>query len=330
METGVHGSFLRDIQDQSPSGESGSGEGPSLCQDRTTGDGVRLAKKNFKKGRSMNELKSYVSEGEPLSIRKQCDLIGIPRSLIYYKEAGESEENMRIMRLMDEEHLEHPTHGVLQMQDFLLSTGINVNHKRVRRLLRKMGIMAIFPKRNLSKLGHAKHIRPYLLRDLEITRPNQVWEVDITYIPMAKGFMYLTAIIDVYSRYIVGWDVFNSMDAENTLDVFKKAISRHGMPRIINSDQGSQFTSALWIGYIEGDLKGQIKISMDGKGRATDNIFIERFWRTIKRDYVYICPAEDGTQLYQGLQTFIEYYNNKKTHQGIERKIPVQVYQKIA
>ena len=274
----------------------------------------------------MKDIISYVSDNEAISIRKQCELLEMPRSNVYYQAVGESEENLRVMRLMDEEFLEHPTHGVLQMQDFLFALGIVANTKRVRRLLRKMGIMAICPRRNLSKLGHAKYIRPYLLRGMEITRPNQVWAIDITYIPLKKGFMYLTAIIDVYSRFIVGWDVFNSLDAENSLSVLKKAITQYGMPEIINSDQGSQFTCVLWTEYIESELKGQIKISMDGKGRATDNIFIERFWRTIKRDYVYLYPPENGTELYQGIQKFIDYYNNKKSHQGIKRRVPAALY----
>lgn len=278
----------------------------------------------------MKDLKSYVSDNAIISIRTQCELLGISRSSAYYQAVGESEENLRVMRLMDEEFLLHPTHGVLQMQDFLFALGLVVNAKRVRRLLRKMGIMAIFPQKNLSKIGHAKHIRPYLLRGLKVNRPNQVWAIDITYIPMAKGFMYLTAIIDVFSRYIVGWDVSNSLDAENSLSVLKKAIAQYGMPEIINSDQGSQFTCALWTGYIEGSLKGQIKISMDGKGRAIDNIFIERFWRTLKRDYVYIFVPESGAELYRGLYSFIDYYNNKKTHQGIDRKIPALVYAQVA
>lgn len=278
----------------------------------------------------MKDLKCYISDNEQLSVRKQCDLLGLSRSNVYYHMVGESEENLRIMRLMDEEFLDHPTHGVLQMQDFLFALGILANTKRVRRLLRKMGIMAIYPGRNLSKLGQVKYIRPYLLRGLEIKRPNQLWAIDITYIPLAKGFMYMTAIIDVYSRFVVGWDVFNSLDAENSLSVLKKAIGQYGIPEIINSDQGSQFTCALWVEYIENELKGQTKISMDGKGRATDNIYIERFWRTVKRDYVYLHSPENGTELYQGLHTFIEYYNNKKTHQGIERSIPALIYKQVA
>ena len=184
-------------------------------------------------------------------------LVEICRSSIYYKTAEESEENLNLMRLMDEHYLDQPTYGVLQMQDFLFLCGFIVNHKRVRRLLRKMGLMAIYPKRNLSKLGNAKYIRPYLLKGLKAVRPNQVWAVDITYIPMTGGFMYLTAIIDLYSRYIVGWDIFNTLDAENTLEVLKQAIARHGKPEIINSDQGSQFTCELWTEYLD---KEEIKI----------------------------------------------------------------------
>ena len=283
-----------------------------------------MAKKNFKKSRTMNELKKYISDNEPLSIRRQCELLELNRSSVYYEAVGENDENLQIMRLMDEEFLEHPTHGVIQMQDFLFALNFTVNHKRVRRLLRKMGIMALYPKRNLSKLGHAKYIRPYLLRGLQIVRPNQVWAIDITYIPMAKGFMYLTAIIDVYSRYVVAWDIFNTLDAENSLVVLKKAISLNGKPEIINSDQGSQFTCELWTQYAEKEAK--ITISMDGRGRATDNIFIERLWRTVKQDYVYIRPPSDGKDLYKGLNKFFEYYNNVKTHQGIERVIPVSLY----
>lgn len=272
----------------------------------------------------MNELKGFVSDNEKLSIRKQCELLDMNRSNYYYQPREEKPENLHFMRLMDEFWLKHPTYGVLQMQDFLMSIGYLVNHKRVRRLLRKMGIMAIYPKKNLSKLGNAKYIRPYLLRNLSVDRPNQVWAIDITYIPMEKGFMYLTAIIDLYSRYVVGWDISNSLEAIHSLDVLKKAIKAHGAPDIINSDQGSQFTSALWTEYLDNT---EIKVSMDGKGRAIDNIFIERLWRTVKQDHVYLYPAQDGWELYQGLNEFFTEYNTKKTHQGIGRRIPLMVYQ---
>ena len=275
----------------------------------------------------MKELKKYVTKDKHLSIRKQCELIGITRSNIYYKTNMESDENLHIMMLMDQYYLKHPTYGVLQMQDYLFTMGFIVNHKRVRRLLRRMGIMAIYPKPNLSRLGEAKYIRPYLLRKLEIDHPNHVWAIDITYIPMAKGFMYLTAIVDVYSRFVVGWNISNNLEAQNCLLVLKGAIKRYGMPEIVNSDQGSQFTSALWTEYLD---KAKIEISMDGKGRAIDNIFIERLWRTVKQDYIYINPIQNGLELYQGLEEFFEHYNHLKAHQGIGRVPPKSLYRPAA
>jgi len=286
-----------------------------------------LVKKKVVEGRDMSEIKELLSLQDQLSIRHQCDLLGINRSSIYYKPQGESDENLQIMRLIDEHHLVHPTYGVLQMQDYLITTGYQANHKRVRRLMGLMCINVIYPRRNLSKLGHAKYIRPYLLRGLKIVRPNQVWEIDITYIPMYKGFMYLVAIIDVYSRFVVAWDVFNSLDAENSLAVLIQAIDQYGKPEIINSDQGSQFTCALWTQYVE---QSGIRISMDGKGRAIDNIFIERLWRTVKQDYVYLNPVSNGLELFQGLKDFFTFYNTRKAHQGIARQIPAERYNSAA
>ena len=275
----------------------------------------------------MKEILSYISENKKISIRAQCELLAVNRSSVYYQPVPESEENLVIMRLMDEHHPEHPTHVVLQIQDYLFSCSFIVNTRWVRRLLRLMGIMALYPKRNLSTLGLAKYIRPYLLRGLEITRPNQIWGIDITYITMAKGFMYMTAIIDLYNRYVVGWDVFNNFNAENTLSVLKEAMERYGKPKIINSDQGSQFTSALYTEFVE---QAGIRTSMDGKGRATDNIFIERFWRSLKQDNVYLRPAERGTELFLGLKKYVNYYNNHKTHQGIVRNTLVELYKQVA
>ena len=275
----------------------------------------------------MKERKAMVKPNKRLSIRRQCKLASVNRSGVYYKPATESQENLNIMRLMDEHYLHYPTHGVLQIQDFLTSRGFKVNHKRVRRLLRKMGIMAIYPKKNLSKLGNAQYIYPYLLKGFRITRPNQVWATDITYIPMKHGFMYLTAIIDLYSRFVVAWDISNSLDAESVLSVLKRAIKAHGKPEIINSDQGSQFTCPLWVEYVKGN---GIRISMDSKGRALDNIFIERLWRTVKQDYVYLNPAENGIELYKGLKGFFQYYNYQKPHQGIGRVSPVTLYKKVS
>ena len=275
----------------------------------------------------MNQRRELVDNQHILSTRRQCDILSVHRSGLYYKPQGEKQENLEIMRIMDEHYLKHPTAGVIRMQDLLFSLSIVANHKRVRRLLRLMGLMAIYPKRNLSKLGLSKYIRPYLLKGLKIERPNQVWAIDITYIPMKKGFLYLTAIIDLYSRYIVGWGISNTLDAEASLSVMKQAIKEHGKPEIINSDQGSQFTCEDWIELMTTD---GILISMDGKGRAIDNIFIERFWRSLKYDYVYLNPANNGLELYQGLKEYFNYYNNELHHQGIGRRIPVELYKPAA
>jgi putative transposase len=262
-----------------------------------------------------------------MSIRRQCEVLSIHRSGLYYKPKGEKQENLEIMRIMDEHYLKHPTAGVFRMQDHLLTLSIVANHKRVRRLLRLMGLMAIYPKKNLSKLGQKKYIYPYLLKDLKIEHANQVWAIDITYIPMKNGFLYLTAIIDIYSRYIVGWGISNTLAAETSLSVLKQAIKEHGKPEIINSDQGSQFTCEDWVEYLKTE---DIKISMDGKGRAIDNIFIERFWRSLKYDHVYLNPANDGLELYNGLKEYFRYYNYDLHHQGIGRRIPATLYKPAA
>jgi putative transposase len=275
----------------------------------------------------MSQRRELIDNQHLLSVRRQCDLLTLHRSGLYYKPKGETPENLEIMRLMDEHYLKHPTEGVIRVQDFLLIMGFLVNHKRVRRLLRLMGLMAIYPKKNLSKLGMKKYIHPYLLKGMKINRPNQVWAIDITYIPMKNGFMYMTAIIDVYSRYIVGWGISNTLEAEVSLEVLKQAIRDHGKPEIINSDQGSQFTCEDWVEYLK---EVDIKISMDGKGRAIDNIFIERFWRTLKYDHVYLYPAKDGLELYQGVKEYIRYYNHVLHHQGIGRKIPAELFKRAA
>ena len=275
----------------------------------------------------MKERQQLIDNEHHLSMRKQSELLSINRSGLYYKPIGETTYNLDLIRLMDEHFLKHPTAGVIAMQDHLRSMDQWVNIKRIRRLLRLMGIMAIYPRRNLSKLGLKQYIHPYLLKGLSIDRPNQVWAIDITYIPMKSGFMYLTVIIDVYSRFIVGWGISNSLEAEASLEVLKTAINRYGKPEIINSDQGSQFTCKDWIEYL---TKETIKISMDSKGRAIDNIYIERFFRTLKREHVYLNPARDGLELYVGLEEYFHYYNNQRTHQGIERRVPVTLFHHAA
>jgi len=275
----------------------------------------------------VNQLRKLVDTKHDLSVRRQCELLTIHRSGLYYKPCGEKPENLEIMRIMDEHYLKHPSEGVIRVQDLLLVMGFVVNHKRVRRLLRLMGLMAIYPKRNLSKLGLQKYIHPYLLKGLDIDHSNKAWAIDVTYIPMKNGFLYLTAIIDLYSRYVVGWGISNSLEADATLSVLKQAIKDHGKPEIINSDQGSQFTCEKWVNYLKDE---DIQISMDGKGRWIDNIFIERLWRSVKHDHVYLYPASDGLELYQGLKEHFRYYNHELHHQGIGRRIPADLYKPAA
>ena len=263
----------------------------------------------------------FVRPAWTLSVRKQCELLSVPRGQLYYTPKEERPENLQIMRIMDEHLLTHPTEGVRSMVHLLKDHHFNVNPKRIRRLFGVMGYRAIYARRNLSKLGLAQYIKPYLLRGMKITRPNQVWCTDITYIPMRRGFLYLTAVMDVYSRKILAWGISNTLEAAWCIKVVEEAIERYGTPEIINSDQGSQYTSFAWGNFME---KQGIKISMDGKGRATDNAWIERFWRTIKKDHLYLNPAETGTELYQQVEYFITYYNNRY-HQGIKNK-PNNIY----
>lgn len=277
--------------------------------------------------RSVNERLHLVSgKFARLSIRKQCKLLNVNRSTLYFKPKGEKPENLHLMDQMDRLFLQDPTLGVLGMQDELLDLGYHACAGRIRRLARKMGIEPIYPKRSLSKLGKAKYVHPYLLRHMKIERPNQVWAIDITYIPMANGFMYLTAIIDIYSRYIVGWQISNSLEKETQTELLAEAIRVHGKPGVINSDQGSQYTSAHWEGFLKDN---GIKISMDGKGRATDNAFIERFFRTLKWKHIYLYPAKDGMALYTGVDRFMNKYNNRR-HRGINRNRPSELYQQAA
>lgn len=226
------------------------------------------------------------------------------------------------MKAIDKINLKYPRFGALRIKNELEEQGFNVNVKRIRRLMKKMSIEVIYPKRNLSKLGRAEYIRPYLLRNLNFTRANQVWQIDISYVPMKKGFMYLTVVIDVYSRFIVGWQLSNSLEKETQTELINELIKKHGKPEIINSDQGSQYTSKKWIECLN---KHNVKISMDGKGRATDNIFVERFFRTIKYDYIYLNPAKTGLDLYLGIKDFIEGYNKRK-HQGINNQKPINLF----
>lgn len=256
-----------------------------------------------------------ISEGhKTLSIRKQCEILAVPRSSVYYQPVGEKPENVKMMNLMDKHLLFHPTEGVISMVDWLKEKGYPVGPKRIRRLFRLMGHHTLYRRKNLTKGALKEFIKPYLLKGMKITHANQVWCTDITYIPMAKGFMYMTAFIDVYSRKIVGWGISNSMSKKWCLEVLKDAIKRHGKPEIINSDQGSQYTSSTWLHFLE---ENQIRVSMDGKGRATDNTWIERFWKSLKHNHIYLNPCDTGLELFEGVKTYMDYYH-QKIHQTLK------------
>ena len=260
-----------------------------------------------------------------MSIVKQCRTLNVHRSGIYYKPKGETQLNLKLMRLMDEHYLHHPFKGAKRMHTWLkLDKGYRVSRKRVERLYYKvMGLQAIMPGKHTSRRHKAHKVYPYLLRNLDIDRPNQVWAMDITYIPMHKGFMYKVAIIDLYSRYMVGWSVSNSMDAEWCAEVLKEAIAEHGCPEILNTDQGSQFTSEV---FVQAVLGNGIRLSMDGKGRAIDNAFIERFWRSLKYEKIYLNPPKDGTELYVLCAEYMEFYNHHRRHTSLKDRIPGDVF----
>ena len=277
---------------------------------------------------SLTQRRDMVSVSSPdWSIHKQCEMLSIHRSGLYYKPEEESEENLNLMRLIDEQYLSTPFYGFRKMTEHLRKLGYGVNRKRVRRLMRLMGLMAIYQKPNTSQANKLHRKYPYLLKNLSIEHTNQVWAADITYVPMKQGFMYLMAIIDLHSRYVVNWSISNSMEADWCADVVKQAIEQHGKPKIFNTDQGSQFTSEVFLQTLESN---DIQISMDGKGRALDNIFIERLWRSVKYENIYLNAYADGGQLYQGLNQYFEFYNAKRFHQSLAYKTPESVYLKAA
>ena len=262
-----------------------------------------------------------------ICVQRQCELLSIHRSGFYYTGVGESELNLDLMKVIDEHFLKYPFKGSRRMSVWLNEQGYKINRKRIQRLYQLMGLSTIYPKPNLSKSDPAAYKYPYLLRGLKIERNNQVWAIDITYIPMKKGFMYLAAIIDLNSRFVINWSLSNTMEAEWICETVKEAILLHGKAEILNSDQGSQFTSNAYIALL---LDQGILISMDGKGRATDNIFIERLWRSLKYEYVYLNPPTDGHDLYQGLQGWFNFYNKERHHQSLNNKKPSEIYLKAA
>lgn len=257
------------------------------------------------------------------SIVQQCKLLKISRTSVYYKPQGEKLENLKLMRLMDEQYLKTPCYGSRSMVTFLNRLGYDNNRKRIQRLMRLMGLVAIYPKPKTSKSHPAHKIYPYLLRNLYIDHPNQVWATDITYLPVEKGFMYLVAIMDWHSRKVLSWRVSNTMESDFCVEALKEAIHNFGCPEIFNTDQGSQFTSDAFTGVLK---KNEIQISMDGRGRFQDNIFIERLWWTLKYHYFYLRTFENGSKLRSGLKEWFQYYNEERFHQSMENWTPDEIY----
>jgi putative transposase len=258
-----------------------------------------------------------------LSVARQCGLVGLARSSYYHEPMGtESPENLRLMRQLDELYLKRPFFGSPRMTDWLQELGWAVNEKRVARLMRVMGLQAVVPGPHTSR-RHPQHlVYPYLLRGIEIRAPNEVWCADITYIPMRMGYLYLVAVMDWFSRYVLAWELSNSLDTDFCLRTLDRALGK-ATPRIFNTDQGAQFTSAEFTARL---LKSGIRVSMDGRGRATDNIFVERLWRTIKYEDVYLRDYIDGTATRLGLTRYFRFYNTQRRHQALGKRTPAEVH----
>lgn len=264
-----------------------------------------------------------IEPGHPsLSIRRQCALVGLNRASYYLEAVGESEFNLHLMRLIDEQYLRTPFYGYPKMTAELQRQGYAVNRKRVARLMQKMGLQAVFPKRKLSQPAEGHAIYPYLLRNLAISQPNQVWSTDITYVPLHKGFMYLIAVIDWFSRYVLAWQLSNTLEGRFCLETLEMALAQ-GKPDIFNTDQGAQFTAHAFTGRLK---TANIRISMDGRGRALDNIFVERLWRSVKYEDIYLKRYESVSALQAGLHDYFHFYNHARPHQSLAYRTPAEVH----
>lgn len=257
-----------------------------------------------------------------LSIRRQCELLALSRSTLYYQPAVESPLNLELMRLIDEQYLRTPFYGWPRMTAYVQNLGYPVNVKRVRRLMHQMGLCAIYPKRNTSQPSPDQTVYPYLLRGLQIVHPNQVWSADITYVPIVQGFMYLVAILDWYSRYVLAWQLSNTLDTLFCVEALKRALSITS-PEIFNTDQGVQFTAKPFTTTLK---EAGVQISMDGRGRVFDNIFIERLWRSVKYEDIYLNDYATVPALDQGLQRYFAFYNHERPHQSLGYRVPAEVH----
>ncbi len=277
---------------------------------------------------SRAERLALVDRADPvLSVVSQCGLLKVARSTLYYQPAPVSVDDLAVMRRMDELYLAFPFYGSRRMAAVLRREGWAVNRKRVRRLMRVMGLQAIYQKPNTSRKHPEHRVYPYLLRGLVIDRPNQVWCADITYIPMARGFVYLVAVMDWFSRRVLSWRVSTTMDMGFCVEALQEAMDRHGQPEIFNTDQGVQFTSADFLG----ELKGRgVRICMDGRGRYLDNIFIERLWRSLKYEEVFIKAYETAAAARQGIGGWLTFYNDERPHQALSYRTPREVFEAAA
>lgn len=265
-----------------------------------------------------------IDPGHPaLSVARQCGLIGLSRSSFYYRPVNDNRSDLALMELIDRQFLETPCYGSRRMTAVLRRAGHAVNRKRVRRLMGVMDLQVIWQKPNTSKAHPAHKVYPYLLRELVIDRPNQVWATDITFIPMPRGFLYLVAIMDWFSRKVLSWRLSNTMEADFCIEALEEALSRYGKPEIFNSDQGSQFTSAAFTGVL---TDAGVKISMDGKGRCIDNVFVERLWRSLKYEDVYLRAYDTGSAARAGIGAWLAAYNTQRPHQALDYQTPDAVY----
>ena len=277
---------------------------------------------------SVEERRAWIAPDDTLALSTQCKLLKVNRSVVYAHKKrllrAVDEDEILLLQLLDEEYTRHPFYGSRRMTQYLCGLGHRVNRKRVQRLMRTLGLVGMAPGPNTSK-AHPQHkIYPYLLRGVDIIRPNQVWSTDITYIRMPRGFVYLVAIIDWYSRKILSWRLSNTMDAGFCVDCLEEAIKVYGTPEIFNTDQGSQFTSDAFTGVL---IENGVTISMDGRGRALDNIFVERLWRTVKYEEVYLKQHDTVQHLLLGLTEYFMFYNEERRHQSLGYKTPSVVYQ---
>jgi putative transposase len=258
-----------------------------------------------------------------MSIAHQCELLSVCRSSYYYEPRPESELNLLLMRILDELHLQHPFAGSRMLTSFLCRRGYEVNRKRVQRLMVLMDIEAHYPRKNASKPHPEHRVFPYLLRNVDIVRPNQVWSADITYLPVRGGFLYLMAVIDWFSRAVLSWELSNSLAGDFCCSALEKALGAYGRPTIFNTDQGAQFTARTFVDILLGN---NIQVSMDGRGRALDNVFIERLWRTVKYEEVYIRDYGSGREASANLSRYFSFYNTERPHSSLAGATPFEVY----